>query len=589
MDLGPVDRITADAVGEPGFRTFYLQARHGDRRRERGRGEAAGGAPRGLRPGPARRPRGRDRARDPPTRSWRSRSRSTRGGGRAGCRSATTRTAISSCSRSRSSSPRSRTTTPARCSLEEPETDPPVGHARTDARALAPRRGGGRPRPPDLPVLREPDGPGRARVSRDERALQAGLSDPGRPRGPRARASSGSSGSCRTRPTTPSWREATMPATAADPRRSTSRAAARSPCGTSRRGRSAQREVAAYLVARELGWPHVPPTVLRDGPEGIGSAQLFVEFDPSEHYFTLQETHVGAFRDVALFDAVINNADRKGGHCLHRGRRHDLPDRPRRLLQRGREAAHRDLGVRGRADRTRSARGPRSSPRRTRTRGPPVRHPRGPAAARGDRGDATPPPTAPRRSARSRSPAKAVRSPGLPSDGASRAAAPRHRRHASRRAHGGVLPARRRRHDVHRRGRGPRRWWPHGWRIGTAARRGAARPCSPRVRAEIDAYFAGRLRDFSTPLDLGTLPDGFGRRVLEVTATIPFGELWTYGDVAGLAGSPRGGRAAGNALGRCPIELFVPCHRVVHAGGGIGGYGRHEERKRWLIAHEERS
>ena len=81
-------------------------------------------------------------------------------------------------------------------------------------------------------------------------------------------------------------------------------------------GTLAQREVAAYLVARELGWPHVPPTVLRDGPEGIGSAQLFVEFDPSEHYFTLQETHVGAFRDVALFDAVINNADRKGGHCL---------------------------------------------------------------------------------------------------------------------------------------------------------------------------------------------------------------------------------------------------------------------------------
>ena len=107
------------------------------------------------------------------------------------------------------------------------------------------------------------------------------------------------------------------------------------------------------------------------------------------------------------------------------------------------------------------------------------------------------------------------------------------------------------------------------------------------VGREIDAYFAGRLRAFATPVDLGTLPDGFGRRVLEVTATIPFGELWTYGDVAGLAGSPRGGRAAGNALSHCPIELFVPCHRVVHAGGAIGGYGRHEERKRWLIAHEE--
>jgi uncharacterized repeat protein (TIGR03843 family) len=81
-------------------------------------------------------------------------------------------------------------------------------------------------------------------------------------------------------------------------------------------GTLAQREVAAYVVARALGWPNVPPTILRDGPEGIGSAQLFVAFDPAQHYFTLQGTYGEAFRDVALFDAVINNADRKGGHCL---------------------------------------------------------------------------------------------------------------------------------------------------------------------------------------------------------------------------------------------------------------------------------
>jgi methylated-DNA-[protein]-cysteine S-methyltransferase len=123
-------------------------------------------------------------------------------------------------------------------------------------------------------------------------------------------------------------------------------------------------------------------------------------------------------------------------------------------------------------------------------------------------------------------------------------------------------------------------------RYGRPVHRGG--PDLVRVRTEVDAYFGGRLRAFSTPVDLGQIAEGFGRRVLEVTATIPFGELWTYGDVAGLAGSPRGGRAAGNALSHCPIELFVPCHRVVHAGGGIGGYGRHEERKRWLIAHEGR-
>src|SRR5207248_2305096 len=54
-------------------------------------------------------------------------------------------------------------------------------------------------------------------------------------------------------------------------------------------GTLCKREVAAYVVAQALGWPSVPPTVLRDGPEGLGSAQLFVEFDTRHHFFTLQE------------------------------------------------------------------------------------------------------------------------------------------------------------------------------------------------------------------------------------------------------------------------------------------------------------
>lgn len=82
------------------------------------------------------------------------------------------------------------------------------------------------------------------------------------------------------------------------------------------RGTLCQREVAAYLVARELGWPDIPPTLLRGGPEGPGSVQLFVEFDPSEHYFTLEGTRDEVFRRVAVFDLIVNNADRKGGHCL---------------------------------------------------------------------------------------------------------------------------------------------------------------------------------------------------------------------------------------------------------------------------------
>jgi hypothetical protein len=81
-------------------------------------------------------------------------------------------------------------------------------------------------------------------------------------------------------------------------------------------GTLCRREVAAYVVAKALGWPSVPPTVLRDGPEGSGSVQLFVEFDPSQHYFTMQDHRPDDFRRVALFDAIVNNADRKGGHGL---------------------------------------------------------------------------------------------------------------------------------------------------------------------------------------------------------------------------------------------------------------------------------
>jgi methylated-DNA-[protein]-cysteine S-methyltransferase len=121
-------------------------------------------------------------------------------------------------------------------------------------------------------------------------------------------------------------------------------------------------------------------------------------------------------------------------------------------------------------------------------------------------------------------------------------------------------------------------------RLGAPIRTGT--PRLGAVRREVDGYFRGRLRAFSTPVDLRLASEGFTQRVLRTTMRIRFGELWTYGDVSSAAGSPRGGRAAGNALGRCPIELFVPCHRVVHASGSIGGYGRHEERKRWLIDHE---
>jgi uncharacterized repeat protein (TIGR03843 family) len=81
-------------------------------------------------------------------------------------------------------------------------------------------------------------------------------------------------------------------------------------------GTLCDREVAAYRLSAALGWPAIPPTVLRDGPHGPGSVQLFVESDPEEHYFTLRRSRLADFAPVAAFDVVANNADRKSGHCL---------------------------------------------------------------------------------------------------------------------------------------------------------------------------------------------------------------------------------------------------------------------------------
>lgn len=76
------------------------------------------------------------------------------------------------------------------------------------------------------------------------------------------------------------------------------------------------REQAAYLTAEALSWQVVPPTVLREGPHGIGSMQMFVDHDPDKTYFTFDDTLKPALQRLALFDCIINNADRKGGHCL---------------------------------------------------------------------------------------------------------------------------------------------------------------------------------------------------------------------------------------------------------------------------------
>jgi methylated-DNA-[protein]-cysteine S-methyltransferase len=122
-----------------------------------------------------------------------------------------------------------------------------------------------------------------------------------------------------------------------------------------------------------------------------------------------------------------------------------------------------------------------------------------------------------------------------------------------------------------------------------------ARKLSPRivaspgsldpVRRELEEYFNGRRRDFDLKLDWALITP-FARRVLRMTAAIPYGGHLSYAEVAAEAGSPRGARAAGNALGANPIPIVIPCHRVLHSGGGIGGYGGGLERKRFLLELE---
>ena len=103
---------------------------------------------------------------------------------------------------------------------------------------------------------------------------------------------------------------------------------------------------------------------------------------------------------------------------------------------------------------------------------------------------------------------------------------------------------------------------------------------------ELDRYFAGRLRVFRTPVDLRLARTPLARGILEVTRAIPYGELWTYGDVAAAAGRPGAARAAGSTLAHAPIEIFIPCHRVVPAGPGLGNYGGDDDRRATLLRLE---
>jgi len=105
------------------------------------------------------------------------------------------------------------------------------------------------------------------------------------------------------------------------------------------------------------------------------------------------------------------------------------------------------------------------------------------------------------------------------------------------------------------------------------------------VRRQLDEYFDGARRAFDVPIDW-RLVRGFAGDVLRATARIPFGSVSSYRQIAEEAGSPSAYRAAGNALGSNPVPIVVPCHRVLHVSGGLGGYTGGLDRKRFLLRHE---
>ena len=116
-------------------------------------------------------------------------------------------------------------------------------------------------------------------------------------------------------------------------------------------------------------------------------------------------------------------------------------------------------------------------------------------------------------------------------------------------------------------------------------RRHAGRLAEPM--RQVREYLAGDRRQFDLPLDLRFMTD-FQRRVLTTVAGVPAGQVTTYGDLARRIERPKGARAVGQALGSNPIPIVLPCHRVLAADGGLGGYsGRGGTKtKRYLLTLE---
>lgn len=101
---------------------------------------------------------------------------------------------------------------------------------------------------------------------------------------------------------------------------------------------------------------------------------------------------------------------------------------------------------------------------------------------------------------------------------------------------------------------------------------------------QLDAYFAGELKDFDVPLDM--LGTDFQQMVWKQLTAIPYGETWSYGEMAAAIGKPTASRAVGHANGQNPVSIIVPCHRVIGSNGKLVGYGGGLDRKQALLALE---
>ena len=267
------------------------------------------------------------------------------------------------------------------------------------------------------------------------------------------------------------------------------------------------------------------------------------------------------FRRVALFDIAANNADRKGGHCLLDAEGDDLDDRPRRVLRGGAEAAHGDLDVRRRAAARRRRRGPRARARRA-------------VGRRGVADDAARAARSRRRSRRSGtgssgcwptagSPSRSrvfVRTHGRRSDPATG-----DRCDAARTVLGRHVAGRRARHDE----RGRRRAAPPARRA--ARRAGARRRPTP--------VFDRRPASWSATSPAGSASSArrwtsawLERRSRSASSRSPgrsrTASCGPTGTSRRAAGRPGAARAAGSTLAHSPIEIFVPCHRVVPGRSG---------------------